>query len=148
MWNKYTICSDNPRYAINACLYDSLTHMLSAIHLSFFHINNWNNWKFKDDKSNNILSFRTVLQIQYRHSSWNLSPFWWKKNTRNFLSMVWTSLKYQKFQYLCARLQELYLYCICNAYMLYFWQYLLFILYVNNFIFSTISIYMKDCCHF
>ena len=29
--------------------------------------------------------------------------------------MVWTSIRYQKFQDPCARLQELYLYCICNA---------------------------------
>ena len=35
---------------------------------------------FTTFKSNNILSFRTALQIQYRCSSCNPRPFWWKKH--------------------------------------------------------------------
>ena len=37
------------------------------------------------------------------------------KNSKHFSSMVQTSIRYQKFQDPCARLRELYLYCICNA---------------------------------
>ena len=57
---------------------------------------------------------RTALQIQFSQSK-TLTV---KKNTTHFSSLVWTSVRYQKFQDLLTRLQELYLYCICNAFLL------------------------------
>ena len=65
-------------------------------------------------KGDNILSFRTPIQIQYRCSSCNLRPFL-VKISHTSPNMVWTSIRYQKIQDPCARLRELYLYCICNA---------------------------------
>ena len=41
-------------------------------------------------KSDNTLSFRTALQIQYRYSFCNQRPFWWKKTPHTF--QVWSGL--------------------------------------------------------